>query len=198
LNEEEQVMELKNHLEIGWNTFLKFIGPALLVTFVHLLVFVFSLGILGPVTSAGYFQSFLRAQREGRAPEVKDLFAHMSLFLPLLLFGFLAFCAIIIGFILLVLPGFAVMLLLVFACLYLLPLMTDKKMGLLAALQASWDMAVAQPIMDHVVIAIIYIALLSVGSSLPFVILFAQPLATFIVVSFYQERLGVLKEIVPR
>ena len=90
------------------------------------------------------------------------------------------------------------MLLLVFACLYLMPLMTDKKMGLLAALQTSWDMAVAQPIMDHVVIAIIYIALLSIGSSLPFVILFAQPLATFIVVSFYQERLGVLKEIVPR
>lgn len=191
-------MELKNHLETGWNSMLKFIGPALLVTFVHLVVAVFSLGILAPVTSAGYFQSLLRAQREGRAPEVKDLFAHMSLFLPLLLFGFLAFCAITIGFVLLVLPGFAVMLLLVFACLYLMPLMTDKKMGLLAALQSSWDMAVAQPIMDHVVIAIVYVALISIGGSMPFVILFAQPLATFIVVSFYQERLGVLKEIITK
>lgn len=191
-------MELKNHLEIGWNSFLKYIGPALLVTFVHLVVAVFSLGILAPVTSAGYFHSLLRAQRENRAPEVKDLFAHMSLFLPLLLFGVLAFCAVTIGFVLLVLPGFAVMLLLVFSCLYLMPLMTDKKMGLYAALQSSWAMAVAQPIIDHVVIAIAYIALISVGSSLPFVILFAQPLATFIVVSFYQERLGVLKEVVPR
>ena len=191
-------MELKNHLETGWNTFLKYIGPALLVTFVHLVVAVLSLGILAPVTSAGYFHSLLRAQREGRAPEVKDLFAHMSLFLPLLLFGVLAFCAVTIGFVLLILPGFAVMLLLIFACLYLMPLMTDKKMGLLAALQSSWDMAIAQPIMDHVVITIVYIALISIGGSMPFVILFAQPLATFIVVSFYQERLGVLKEIVPR
>jgi hypothetical protein len=191
-------MELKNHLEIGWNTFLKFIGPALLLTFVHLLVFFFSFGILGPVSSAGYFQSLLRAQREDRIPEVKDLFAHMSLFLPLLIFGFLSFCATAIGFILLVLPGFAMMLLLVFACLYLLPLMTDKKLGLFAALQSSWQMAVAPPIMDHVVIAIVYVALISVGGSLPFVILFSQPLATFIVVSFYQERLGLLKEVVRR
>lgn len=191
-------MELKNHLEIGWNSFLKFIGPALLVTFVHLVVVVFSLGILAPVTSAGYFHTLLRAQREGRAPEVMDLFSHMSLFLPLLLFGFMAFCAIGLGLMLLVLPGFAVMLLLVFGCLYLLPLMTDKKMGLFEALQSSWEMATAQPIMDHAVIAVVYVALISIGGSMPFVILFAQPLATFIVVSFYQERLGVLKEKIPR
>ena len=98
---------------------------------------------------------------------------------------------------LLVLPGFAVMVLLVFACLYLMPLMTDKKMGLLTALQGSWDMAVAQPIMDHAVIAVVYVALISIGGSLPFVIFLAQPLATFIVVSFYQERLNVLNERIP-
>jgi hypothetical protein len=187
-------MELKNHLEAGWNTFLKFIGPALLVTFVMVVVSLFSFGILAPVTSAGYFHSLLRAHREDRAPQVGDLFSYMSLFLPLLLFGFLSFCAITLGFVLLVLPGFAMMLLLVFACLYLMPLMTDKKMGLFSALQGSWDMAVAQPIMDHVVIAIVYVSLISIGGSMPFVILFAQPLATFIVVSFYQERLNVLNE----
>jgi hypothetical protein len=182
-------MDLKKHLEKGWNSFLQFIGPVLLVTLVQIVVSIFSLGILAPVTSAGYFQSLLRAQREGRTPEVKDLFSHMSLFLPLLVFGIVAFFAIILGFMLLVLPGFGMMILLAFACLYFLPLMTDQKMGLIDALKKSWQMAVMDPIADHIIITIVYIALLSVGCSLPFVILLAQPLATFILLSFYEDRL---------
>ena len=136
-------MDLKYHLERGWKTFVQFLGPVLLSTFVLFVIAFISLGILAPVTSAGYFHSLLRAHREGRTPEIKDLFSHMSLFLPLLLFGFLALCAVSLGFVMLVLPGFVMMLLLVFACLYLLPLMTDRNMGLLKALENSWKMAVA-------------------------------------------------------
>lgn len=191
-------MDLKSHLEAGWNNFLQFLGPSLLITFVYLLVSFFSLLILAPVASAGYYHSILLAHREGRTPELRDIFDQMALFFPLLIFGFAAFCAVMLGFFLLVLPGFAVMILLVFACLYLLPLMTDQKKSLTDALQSSWDMAIAQPVMDHAVIAIIYVSLISLGGSLPFAILFALPLATFIVVSFYQERLNVLKEVVPR
>lgn len=191
-------MDLKFHLERGWKTFVQFLGPVLLTTFVLFVIAFISLGILAPVTSAGYFHSLLRAHREGRTPEIKDLFSHMSLFLPLLLFGFLALCAVSLGFVMLVLPGFVMMILLVFACLYLLPLMTDRNMGLLKALENSWNMAVAKPVADHAVIALIYVCLISIGGSLPFVILFAQPLATLIVISFYEERLKVLGEIVPK
>ena len=55
-------------------------------------------------------------------------------------------------------------------------------------------MAVADPIGDHIIITIVYIALLSVGGSVPFVILLAQPLATFILLSFYEERTKLLSE----
>ena len=185
-------MDLKYHLEKGWNSFLKFIGPALLVTFVHFVVMIFSFGIMAPVTSAGYFQSLLRAQREGRTPEVKDLFVHMSLFLPLLLFGILAFCAVSLGFLMLILPGFGMIVFLIFACVYMLPLMTDKNMGLIDAIKESWRMAVQDPIGDHIIITIVYIAILSIGGSLPFVILLAQPLATFILLSFYDERIQLI------
>ncbi len=184
----EEGMDLKMYLERGWNSFLKFIGPALLLTFVQILVTIFSLGILAPVTTAGYFQSILLALREGRTPEVKDLFAHMSLFLPLFAFGLAAFLAIALGFVLLVLPGFGMMIFLVFACLYLFPLMTDQKMGLIDAVKESWRMAVQDPIGDHIIITIVYIAILSIGGSLPFVIVLAQPLGTFILLSFYEER----------
>ncbi len=186
-------MNLQNHLERGWKNFIQFIGPALLITFVQIVVTIFSLGILAPVTSAGYVHSLLLAQREGRTPEVRDLFSHMSLFLPLLLFGLAAFVVVIIGFTFLVLPGFAVMLFLAFACLYLLPLMTDEKMDLLSALKESWNMAVMDPIGDHIIITIVYVAIISIGGSLPFVILLAQPLAIFILLSFYQERLALAK-----
>ncbi len=188
-------MDLQSHLERGWKNFIGFIGPALLITFVQIVVTIFSLGILAPVTSAGYVQSLLLAQREGRTPEVKDLFSYMSLFLPLLLFGFVAFVVVIIGFTLLVLPGFAVMIFLAFACLYLLPLMTDEKMGLLEALKESWNMAVMDPLGDHIIITIVYVAIISIGGSLPFVILLAQPLAIFILLSFYQERRKLAKSV---
>lgn len=187
-------MDLTHHLEKGWKNFLQFIGPVLLVTFVLYVVTLFSLGIFGPVASAGYYQALLRAQREGRTPEVKDLFSHMSLFLPLLLFGFVSFCLIMLGFVFLLLPGIAIALFLLFACMYLLPLMTDKNMGLLDGLKESWRMAVTDPVGDHIIITIVFVALLSVGGSVPFLILLAQPLATFILLSFYEERFRLLTE----
>ena len=185
-------MNLKSHLEQGWNSFLRFIGPALLVTFVLFVVIIFSLGILAPVTTAGYFQSLLQAQRDGRTPEVKDLFAHMSLFLPLFVFGLASFCIIMVGFMLLFLPGVGAAVFITFACLYLLPLMTDKKMGLIDGIKQSWQLAIADPIGDHVIITIVYIAILSIGGSIPFAILLAQPLATFILLSFFDERTKLL------
>lgn len=181
-------MDLKKHLETGWNTTLKFIGPVLLITFVQILVSVCSLLILAPVTTAGYFQSLLLAQREGRVPEVKDLFSQMSLFVPLLIFGILAFIALALGYLLLILPGIALSIFLVFSCLYLLPLMTDQNLDIVEALKESWDMAVKDPIADHIIIVLVYIAILSIGGSLPFVILLAQPLGTFILLSFYEDR----------
>lgn len=183
-------MDIKKHLERGWNNTLKFIGPVLLVTFVQLIVIFCSLGILAPVTTAGYFQSLLLAQREGRTPEIKDLFSQMSLFLPLFLFGCVVLLAISFGFLLLVLPGFGIIILLMFACLYMLPLMTDRGLGLIDALQESWAMAVKDPIGDHIIICLVYMGIVSIGGSLPFVIFIAQPLATFILLSFYDDRVA--------
>jgi len=184
-------MDLKKHLEKGWSNMVNFIGPVLLLTFVQFIVIFCSLGILAPVTTAGYFQSLLLAQREGRTPEIKDLFSQMSLFLPLFLFGLVVLIVVSIGFMLLVLPGFAATVLLVFACMYMLPLMTDKELGLIDAIKESWAMAVKDPIGDHIVIALVYMGILSIGGSIPFVILAAQPLATFILLSFYDERVTV-------
>ena len=183
-------MDFKIHLEFGWQNTLKFIGPVILLTFIQVLVSIFSLGILAPVTTAGYMKSLLLAAREGRTPDVKDLFSEMSLFLPLLGFAFVIVIVIGIGFMFLILPGFILMILFLFASLYMLPLMVDRRLGVIDALKASWEMANRNPIADQIIVTIIYAAILSIGGSIPFAILLAQPLATFVILSVYQERLG--------
>ena len=181
-------MDFKKHLETGWQNTLKFIGPVILLTFIQVLVSIFSLGILAPVTTAGYMKSLLLAGREGRTPDVKDLFSEMSLFLPLLGFAFLLVVVIGIGFMFLILPGLILAILFLFASLYMLPLMVDRRLGVIDALKGSWEMANRSPISDQVIITIIYAAILSIGGSIPFAILVAQPLATFVILSVYQER----------
>lgn len=181
-------MDFKKLIVESWNNTLNFIGPILLITLVQLIVMIFSLGILAPVTTAGYVHSLLRVVRENRPPEIGDLFSQMRLFLPLFLFFLLVTVVTVIGFTLLVLPGFAVIGLVAFASFYMLPLMVDQKLGLFDSLKRSWELAVEPPITDHCIVALIYVIIMSLGSTLPFAFLITQPLATFIMVGAYQEK----------
>lgn len=182
-------MDFKGHLETAWNATLQFIVPVLLLTLVQIIVIIFSFGIMAPVTTAGYMQSLLLALREGREPQIGDLFTEMRLFLPLFLFGLLAMIATFIGFAMLILPGFLVMGFLVFATIYMIPLMSDKGMDIIDALKESWSMATRSPLSDQIVLMVLYLVIMSLGSSIPVAVLFTQPLATFFVLSVYEERL---------
>lgn len=182
-------MDFKVHLETAWQNTLQFIVPVILLTLVQVVVSVFTLGILLPVTMAGYMQSLLLALRDGREPKVGDLFSEMRLFLPLFIFGLLAMLAVSLGFALLIFPGFLVTGFIVFATLYVVPLMTDQKMGLIEATKGSWEMAMRKPLADQVILMILYLALVSVGGSIAVAVLVTQPLATFLVLSVYEERL---------
>ena len=101
-------MDFKKHFERAWQALIDNFAPVLVNTLVMIVVSVVSLGFLAPVLSAGYMQSLLLVLREDRKPDVKDLFAHMDLFFPLLGFTILFVIAVCIGMILLILPGIAV------------------------------------------------------------------------------------------
>ncbi len=182
-------MNFKKLLEKAWQMTLRFIGPVILVTLVYFVVMVFSLGLLAPVTTAGYMQSLLLALREERTPRVKDLFSEMSLFLPLLLYFILSGAAITLGLFLLVLPGIAVAAFVAFATLYMMPLMTDEDLGLMDAMKRAWKMALYQPVTDQLVITVVYMIVISLGGSVPLAFLVTQPFAVFVVVAAYEERL---------
>jgi hypothetical protein len=183
-------MDFKKHLELAWNMTLKHLVILILMTVVSLAVGFFTLGILAPVVMAGFIQSIILMMRESREPRMEDLFSQMRLFLPLLGFSIIVCIAMLVGFLLFVLPGLAILLAVTFGCLYVLPLMTDRRMGLIDAVKTSWNMAVQDSVADHIVTVILFMGLMAVGSSVFIGILFTQPFATVFLVSVYLERIS--------
>ncbi len=182
-------MNFKYHLETAWSMTLKFIAPLIFITLVMFLLWFFTIGILAPVTMAGYMHSILLMLRDGREPKIQDLFSQMKLFLPLLGFSILVFIAMVIGFMLLVLPGIVISLVVSFCCLYMLPLMTDKKLGLFEAIKESCTMTTKGVFIDQIVVLILFLGISAAGSAVFIGSLFTQPLATIFLLSVYEEKI---------
>jgi len=182
-------MNFKYHLETAWNMTLKFIAPLIFMTLVMFLLWFFTIGILAPVTMAGYMHSILLMVRDSREPKIQDLFSQMKLFLPLLGFSILVFIATMIGFMLLVLPGIVISLVISFCCLYMLPLMTDKDLGLFDAIKESYTMTTQGVFVDQIVVLILFLGISAAGSAVFIGSLFTQPLATIFLLSVYEEKI---------
>ena len=180
-------MDFKYHLEVAWKMTLANIVPLILMTLALFLVSVLTLGILAPVTMAGYVQALLLLVRENREPKVQDIFSQMRLFLPLLLFGIVVFIGAMIGFMLLFLPGILFLLAASFCCLYMLPLMTDRGLGLMDAVKKSFAMVTHGNWVDHILVFILFAGITAVGSSIFIGTLFTQPLATLFLMSIYSQ-----------
>ena len=181
-------MDFKKHFERAWQVMMEHFAPVLINTLVMLVISVVSFGFLAPVVSAGYMQSLLLAVRKNRRPDVKDLFARMDLFFPLLGFTVLFAALVLLGMILLVLPGIAVLLAGTFFFVYLLPLMTDQNFGLIDALKVSSRMALEQPVSEHLAVVLVLLVLDSVGGSIGVGVLLAHPYACLFILSVYEEK----------
>ncbi|UCH22352.1 MAG: hypothetical protein JSU83_03665 [Deltaproteobacteria bacterium] len=181
-------MDFKTHLIDAWEMTLEFIAPLIIITLIMFVVWFLSFGILVPVTFAGYTQSILLMIRQGREPRIQDLFSQLNLFLPLLGFGIMVCAATVIGLIFFVLPGLLIALATVFICLYVVPLMIDKNLGLFDAIKKSYSLALQGALVDHLVVVIIFIGIHAVGSSVFIGSLFTQPLATIFLLSVYEKK----------
>ncbi len=181
-------MDFRKHVEIAWKLTLEHIVPLLIMTLVMLILY--CTVILIPVVTAGYTHSILLMLRQGREPKVQDLFSQMGLFLPLLGFGIVVFVLTAIGTLLLVLPGLLFSLFVSYTCVYMLPLMTDKKMGVVDAVKESMAIALdREHMLDHLITVIIYMAAISIGGAFFIGAVFTMPLATIFLMSTYEERI---------
>jgi uncharacterized membrane protein len=183
-------INFKDSLETAWKLTLKNIAPLIIMTLVMFVACFLTLGILSFVMIAGYMQSILLMLRDGREPKVQDLFSQMKLFFPLLGFGVVVFILALIGFSLFVLPGVAVVLTVSYCCLFMLPLMTDKNLGLINAVKASYSMVIRGNMTDMIAVFLIYVGLLAIGSSVFIGFLFTQPFATVFLLLVYEEKIG--------
>ena len=61
-------MDFKKHLETAWKLTIANLIPLIFMTLVMAVVSVLTLGILAPVTLAGYIHSLILLVREGREP----------------------------------------------------------------------------------------------------------------------------------
>ena len=188
-------MDFKTHLERAWDITLNNLVMLIFMTLVMMVVSIVTLGILAPVIMAGYIQSIILLVRDRREPRMDDLFSQMRLFLPLLVFCILFGIVVIMGFTMIIIPGFLVALAAAFGCLYMLPLMTDRQMGLVDALKTSWQMALKENVADHIVVVILFFGLMAIGSSVFIGTLFTQPFATVFLASVYLERMKEANEI---
>jgi hypothetical protein len=180
-------MDFKYHLEYAWKMTLQYIAPLIFMTLAMIAISVVTLGILAPVTMAGYMHSILLLVRERREPKVQDIFSQMRLFLPLLCFSVLVFIITMIGLMLLFLPGVLFLLAVSFGCIYMLPLMTDRNLGLIDAVKQSYSIVTKkESVVDHIVVFILFIGISAIGSSLFIASLFTQPLATIFLLSVYE------------
>ena len=184
---EETSMDFKYHLENAWKMTLQYIAPLIFMTLAMIAISIITLGILAPVTMAGYMHSILLLVRERREPKIKDIFSQMRLFLPLLCFGIVVFIITMIGLMLLFLPGVLFLLAVSFGCIYMLPLMTDRNLGLIDAVKNSYSIVTKkESVVDHIVVFILFIGISAIGSSLFIASLFTQPLATIFLLSVYE------------
>ena len=183
-------MDFKRHIENAWNLTLNNIVSLILLTLVFVGVSLLSLFILFPAVLAGYTQSLLLLARNGREPKVQDLFSHIKLFLPLLGFCFVIAIVILIGFSMFVLPGLLITVAVTFCCIYVVPLMTDKKMNVMDAVKESYALSRRGEMVDHVVLVIIFLAITMIGGTVFIGVLFTQPLAMLFLLSTYEERIN--------
>ena len=183
-------MDIFNHLKETWELTLEFIAPLIILTLVMFVIWFISFGLLAPVTLAGYTQSLLLMQRQGRNPQIKDLFSQLHLFLPLLGFALAIVAVAAIGTVIFIVPGIVFTIAMLFAFLYLIPLMTDRKQGLVEAMKQSWLLARQGRLLDQFVVVLIYLGISAIGSSTFFGAFFTQPMATIFMLSVYDEKIA--------
>jgi hypothetical protein len=191
MDAEQERLNFKDQLETAWRLTLKYIAPLIILTLVMFLVCLLTLGVLSLVLTAGYFHAVLLMIREGREPQLKDLFSYMKLFFPLLGFGIVVFISALIGFSLFFLPGVFVILAVSYCCLFILPLMTDKNLGLFDAVKKSYAIMMRGNMTDMVAVYLIFAGLFAIGNSVFVGFLFTQPFASVFLLSVYEEKVGV-------
>lgn len=162
----------------AWRLFVKDIGPLLIAGLITVALSVLTIGILAGPLTAGLYGMVMTRVREGRQPEVGEVFNQFDRFwaflgatLVLVILIGLAFFTIVGGF------------LLATIWLYVFPLMVERGMGLGEAMKTSKDMVVENGFWEHLALVLILAIIGSVANGALAII--ATPFTVVAVVAAY-------------
>lgn len=165
------VLDIGHVFRHGWRLFIDDIGPLLLGTLIAAALTIVSLGILAGPLFAGLYGMVIGRVREGRRPEVGDVFSGFDHFWRY--FGAALALAVLIGLASITIIGG---LLLAAIWIYVFPLMVDRDMKLGEAMGTSKDMVMRAGFWEHLALVIILVLIdaVAVGPlgllSTPFII----------------------------
>ncbi len=180
--------EVVEYFSETWRLFTENLVTLLLMGLLHLVLCFVSFVLLWPVVTAGFCQSLLLLIREGREPEIKDLFSRFNLLFPLLALYIIAVIVIVVGFSLLLIPGVIMSLALTYFGLYIIPLMTDRKMKLMDAIKASYQLALEKPLTPHLLAVAVYILFNTIGGFTLIGTVLTTPFTLLFVMLVYDEK----------
>lgn len=179
-------MDIKDHVFTAWQACLDHFTPLLMLTLVLFAASIASFGILAPAAFAGYTDALHRLLIFNRKPRIRDVFSQFSLFFPLFIFSLTVFIVSLIGFTLFFIPGILFLAVVGYTCLYMIPLMVDRKFGLIDAVKKSTAIVTTRPVTDHLAAFFIFYALTTIGGSSFIGFLVLQPFASLFLLSVYR------------
>ncbi len=165
-------------LKQAMRLFVKDLAPLIIAALIAGLLGVLTLGILAGPLFAGLYGMVIGRVRDGRRPEVGDVFDGLDRFwsyagaaLVLVVLVGLASITIVGGF------------LLATIWLYVFPLMVDHRLGLGEAMKASKDLVVRTGFWEHLALVIVLFVIVSVGNGA--LAILAVPFTVVVVAAAY-------------
>ncbi len=141
----------------GWRLFVKDVGSLLIAALIAGVLSVVTLGILAGPMYAGLYGMVVARVRDGRRPEVGDVFAGLGRFWAYV--GAALALAVLIGLASITIIGG---ILLATIWVYVFPLMVERDMGLGDAMRASKDLVVEKGFWEHLALVLLLLVVNSV------------------------------------
>jgi uncharacterized membrane protein len=164
-------MKIEENVSGSFACFFKDPWIFILAGLIGMALSVVTLGILAPVMALGIAEMFYKT-RDGSKAVIDDLFTHMGRTLDLAIQGFLIGVCVLLGCIMLIIPGLLLMALWIYAPYYLV----YKNMGIIDSLKASTAAVKKNGLMMHVVIILVTLLVNAIGIQIVIGVLLTYPL----------------------
>ena len=173
----------------SWDTFISQIVNVIVFTVVAALL---SLTIvLIPSVAVGYTKGFLALVRDGKKPELSELWSNFDKYLDTLLLLIVGGLLVSIGFCLLVIPGIILMT----WWMYAIFLLVDKDLGFWEAMETSRKIVVQTGFINNLAVLLISCILNSIGGSAAGLgVLLTGPFSMILLTYAYIENSAALKQ----